>query len=245
MNNIPLILNYVNAGGFNSAWLLMIGVGLVSLLVQWRFKTKFKQYAEIGLSSGLSGAEVAQRMLRDYGISNVQVISVEGQLTDHYNPENRTVNLSPDVYHSRSVAAAAVAAHECGHAVQHAKAYGWLTFRSAMVPVVQTASTLVQWTLMIGVMLLFFSNNTTVLFIGVIALAIVTAFSFITLPVEFDASNRALAWLNNNYSVMQTRQEHDEAKDALWWAAMTYVVAALGSLATLLYYFQLLNSRRN
>ena len=245
MNNPLLILNYVSTGGFNSAWLLMIGIGLVSLVVQWRFKSKFKQYAEIGLSSGLSGAEVAQRMLRDYGIADVQVISVEGQLTDHYNPENRTVNLSPDVYHSRSVAAAAVAAHECGHAVQHAKAYGWLTFRSAMVPVVQTASTLVQWTLMIGVMLLFFSNNTTVLFIGVIALAIVTAFSFITLPVEFDASNRALAWLNNNYSVMQTRQEHDEAKDALWWAAMTYVVAALGSLATLLYYFQLLNSRRD
>lgn len=245
MNNPLLILSYVSNGGFNNAWLLIIVIGLISLAVQWRFKSKFKQYAEIGLSSGLSGAEVAQRMLRDYGISNVQVISVEGQLTDHYNPENRTVNLSPDVYHSRSVAAAAVAAHECGHAVQHAKAYGWLTFRSAMVPVVQTASTLVQWTLMIGVMLLFFSNSPTVLFIGVIALAIVTAFSFITLPVEFDASNRALAWLNNNYSVMQTRQEHDEAKDALWWAAMTYVVAALGSLATLLYYLQLLNSRRN
>jgi Zn-dependent membrane protease YugP len=245
MNNPLLILSYVSNGGFNNAWLLMIVIGLISLVVQWRFKSKFKQYAEIGLSSGLSGAEVAQRMLRDHGITNVQVISVEGQLTDHYNPENRTVNLSQDVYYSRSVAAAAVAAHECGHAVQHAKAYSWLTFRSAMVPVVQTASTLVQWTLMIGVMLLFFSNNTTVLFIGVIALGIVTAFSFITLPVEFDASNRALAWLNNNYSIMQTRQEHDEAKDALWWAAMTYVVAALGSLATLLYYVQLLNSRRD
>ena len=245
MNNILMILGYVGGGGFNSAWLLMIGIALVSFVVQWRFKSKFKQYAEIGLSSGLSGAEVAQRMLRDYGISNVQVISVEGQLTDHYNPENRTVNLSPDVYHSRSVAAAAVAAHECGHAVQHAKAYSWLTFRSAMVPVVQTASTLVQWTLMIGVMLLFFSHSPTVLFIGVIALGIITAFSFVTLPVEFDASRRALAWLDNNYSVMQTRQEHDEAKDALWWAAMTYVVAALGSLATLLYYLQLLNSRRD
>jgi Zn-dependent membrane protease YugP len=245
MINPLLILSYVSNGGFNNAWLLMIVIGLISLVVQWRFKSKFKQYAEIGLSSGLSGAEVAQRMLRDHGIANVQVISVEGQLTDHYNPENRTVNLSQDVYYSRSVAAAAVAAHECGHAVQHAKAYSWLTFRSAMVPVVQTASTLVQWTLMIGVMLLFFSNNTTVLFIGVIALGIVTAFSFITLPVEFDASNRALAWLNNNYSIMQTRQEHDEAKDALWWAAMTYVVAALGSLATLLYYVQLLNSRRD
>lgn len=244
MNHLLFILGYIG-GGYNSAWLLMIVVGLVSLVVQWRFKSKFKQYAEIGLSSGLSGAEVAQRMLRDHGITHVQVMSVEGQLTDHYNPENRTVNLSPDVYHSRSVAAAAVAAHECGHAVQHARAYGWLSFRSAMVPVVNTASTLVQWTLMIGVLLLFFSNSPTVLFVGVIALGIVTFFSFITLPVEFDASNRALAWLNNNYSVMQTRQEHDEAKDALWWAAMTYVVAALGSLATLLYYVQLLNSRRD
>ncbi|MFD1257501.1 zinc metallopeptidase [Mucilaginibacter terrae] len=244
MNNILIILGYVGGGGINSGWLLMIGIGLVSLAVQWRFKSKFKQYAEIGLASGLSGAEIAQRMLRDHGIANVQVISVEGELTDHYNPENRTVNLSPDVYHSRSVAAAAVAAHECGHAVQHAKAYSWLTFRSAMVPIVSTASTLTQWTLMIGVMLLIFSGNKLVLFIGVVALGIVTTFSFITLPVEFDASRRALAWLDNNHSVMQTRQEHDEAKDALWWAAMTYVVAALGSLATLLYYVQLLNSRR-
>jgi Zn-dependent membrane protease YugP len=245
MNHLLFILGYVGGGGFNSAWLLMIVVGLISLGVQWRFKSKFKKYSEIGLTSGLSGAEIAQRMLRDHGITNVQVISVEGELTDHYNPENRTVNLSPDVYHSRSVAAAAVAAHECGHAVQHAKAYGWLTFRSAMVPIVSTASTLTQWTLMIGVMLLIFSGNPFVLFIGVVALAIVTAFSFVTLPVEFDASKRALAWLNNNYSVMQTRQEHDEAKDALWWAAMTYVVAALGALATLLYYVQLLNSRRD
>lgn len=245
MNHLQFILSYVSGGGFNSAWLLMILVGLISLGVQWRFKSKFKEYSEIGLLSGLSGAEIAQRMLHDHGITNVQVISVEGQLTDHYNPEDRTVNLSPDVYHSRSVAAAAVAAHECGHAVQHAKAYGWLTFRSAMVPIVSTASTLTQWTLMIGVMLLIFSGNPLVLFIGVIALGIVTAFSFITLPVEFDASRRALAWLDNNYSVMQTRQEHDEAKDALWWAAMTYVVAALGALATLLYYVQLLNSRRD
>lgn len=239
------ILGYVGGGGINSDWLLMIAIGLISLVVQWRFKSKFKKYAEIGLASGLSGAEIAQRMLRDHGISNVQVISVEGELTDHYNPENRTVNLSPDVYHSRSVAAAAVAAHECGHAVQHATAYSWLTFRSAMVPIVSTASTLTQWTLMIGVMLLIFSGNPLVLFIGVVALGIVTFFSFVTLPVEFDASRRALAWLDNNYSVMQTRQEHDDAKDALWWAAMTYVVAALGSLATLLYYVQLLNSRRD
>ena len=243
MDNLLLMIAQV--GGFNSAWLLMIAVALISFVVQWRFKSKFKEYSEISLSSGLSGAEVAQRMLRDHGITDVQVISVEGQLTDHYNPENRTVNLSDDVYHSRSVAAAAVAAHECGHAVQHAKAYSWLKFRSAMVPIVQTASTLTQWTLMIGVMLLIFSGNTLVLFIGVLALAVVTTFSFVTLPVEFDASRRALAWLDNNHSIMQTRKEHDEAKDALWWAAMTYVVAALSALATLLYYVQLLNSRRD
>ncbi len=243
MDNLLLIIAQVS--GLSSGWLLMIVIALISFVVQWRFRSKFKEYSEISLSSGLSGAEVAQRMLRDHGINDVQVISVEGQLTDHYNPDNRTVNLSDDVYHSRSVAAAAVAAHECGHAVQHAKSYSWLRFRSAMVPIVQTASTLTQWTLMIGVMLLIFSGNTLVLLIGVLALAIVTAFSFVTLPVEFDASRRALAWLDNNHSIMQTRQEHDEAKDALWWAAMTYVVAALSSLATLLYYVQLLNSRRN
>ena len=199
----------------------------------------------MGLASGLSGKDVAEKMLRDNGIYDVQVISVEGQLTDHYNPENRTVNLSPDVYHSRSVAAAAVAAHECGHAVQHAQAYGWLTFRSTIVPVINIASTVVQWTLFIGVMLLFMANNPYVLGIGVAALALVTLFSFITLPVEFDASQRALAWLNNNYTVMQTTEEHEQAKDALWWAAMTYVVAALSALATLVYYASMLLNRRN
>ncbi|HTK18314.1 MAG TPA: zinc metallopeptidase [Mucilaginibacter sp.] len=231
--------------GYNSAWLLMIIVAVVSFIVQWRFKSKFNQYAEIGLLSGMTGQEVAERMLKDNNIYNVQVISVEGELTDHYNPANKTVNLSPDVYYSRSVAAAAVAAHECGHAVQHAKAYSWLSLRSALVPVINVASTLTQWTLFIGVMLLFFTHNPFVLAIGVAALALVTLFSFITLPVEFDASRRALLWLNNNYNVMQTREEHDQAKDALWWAAMTYVVAALGSLATLLYYASFLFNRRN
>jgi Zn-dependent membrane protease YugP len=213
--------------------------------VQWRFKSKFKQYSEIGLLSGLSGKDIAEKMLKDNGIYDVKVISVEGQLTDHYNPEDRTVNLSPDVYHSRSVAAAAVAAHECGHAVQHAQAYSWLTLRSTIVPVINVASTLVQWTLFIGVMLLFMANNPYVLGIGVAALALVTLFSFITLPVEFDASQRALAWLNNNYTVMQTAEEHKQAKDALWWAAMTYVVAALASLATLVYYASMLFNRRD
>jgi len=239
MNHLSFII------GYNSAWLIMIIVAVVSFIVQWRFKSKFSHYAEIGLLSGLTGQEVAERMLKDNNIYDVQIISVEGELTDHYNPANKTVNLSPDVYYSRSVAAAAVAAHECGHAVQHAKAYSWLSLRSALVPVINVASTLTQWTLFIGVMLLFFTHNPFVLAIGVAALALVTLFSFITLPVEFDASRRALLWLNNNYNVMQTQEEHEQAKDALWWAAMTYVVAALGSLATLLYYASFLFNRRN
>jgi Zn-dependent membrane protease YugP len=239
MNHLAFII------GYNSAWFLMIIVAIVSYIVQWRFKSKFNKYAEIGLLSGLSGKDVAERMLKDNQIYDVQVISVEGQLTDHYNPETKTVNLSPDVYYSRSVAAAAVAAHECGHAVQHAKSYAWLNLRSSLVPVINVASTLTQWTLLIGVLLLFFAQNPFVLTIGVAALALVTLFSFITLPVEFDASKRALIWLNNNYNVMDTKEEHQQAKDALWWAAMTYVVAALGSLATLLYYASFLFNRRN
>jgi Zn-dependent membrane protease YugP len=225
--------------------ILMIAIAVISFAVQWRFKSKFKQYSEMPLASGISGKDVAEKMLRDNGISNVQVISAEGQLSDHYNPADRTVNLSPEVYHGRSVAAAAVAAHECGHAVQHAKAYAWLQFRSAVVPAVSIASKITQWALMIGVMLLVFSGNITVLVIGIGALAVVTLFAFITLPVEFDASNRALAWLQSNRGIMQTSVEHDQAKDALWWAAMTYVVAALSSLAALLYYVSILNGRRD
>ena len=226
-------------------WLLFIGITLISFGVQWRFKSKFKQYSEMPLASGLSGKDVAQRMLNDNGIYDVKIISAEGQLSDHYNPADRTVNLSPEVYNGRSVAAAAVASHECGHAVQHARAYAWLQFRSAIVPVVSIASKLVQWTLMIGVMLLVFSGNPMVLMVGVGALALVTFFSFITLPVEFDASRRALAWLETNHSIMQASEEHAQAKDALKWAAMTYVVAALASLAMLLYYAGMLFGRRD
>jgi Zn-dependent membrane protease YugP len=225
--------------------ILMIVIAVISFAVQWRFKSKFKQYSEMPLASGMSGKDIAEKMLSDNGISNVQVISVEGQLTDHYNPADRTVNLSPEVYHGRSVAAAAVAAHECGHAVQHATAYSWLRFRSAVVPAVNVASQITQWALMIGVMLLIFSGNIFVLAIGVAALALVTLFAFITLPVEFDASNRALAWLQTNRGIMQTTVEHDQAKNALWWAAMTYVVAALSSLATLVYYASMLMGRRD
>ncbi|MGO3655241.1 MAG: zinc metallopeptidase, partial [Sphingobacterium sp.] len=173
-----------------------------------------------------------------------QVISVEGQLTDHYNPSNRTVNLSPDVYHGRSVAAASVATHECGHAIQHANAYSWLQFRSAMVPMVSVASKMTTWVLLIGVFMAFASQNYYVLAIGVGALFLTTLFSFITLPVEFDASNRALAWLNTA-NITHSTEEHDGAKDALKWAAMTYVVAALSALVTLLYYASILFGRRD
>lgn len=224
---------------------LFIIILVISLGVQWRFKSKFKKYSEIALISGMSGAEIAKKMLEDHGINDVEIISVDGQLTDHYNPENRTVNLSPDVYHGRSITAAAVAAHECGHAVQHAKAYSWLQFRSALVPMVGVASKLTQWVLIIGVLMLMFSGNPIVLAVGVGALAIVTFFAFVTLPVEFNASKRALAWLQTNKGIMQTSVENDQAKDALWWAAMTYVVAALSSLATLLYYASMLFGRRD
>lgn len=220
--------------------ILIIPVLLLSMFVQWRFRNKFAKYAEMQLNSALSGKEVAERMLHDNGIYDVNVLSLEGQLTDHYNPETRTVNLSTDVYYGRSVAAAAVAAHECGHAVQHEKAYSWLQFRSSMVPIVSISSNLLQWVLLLGIMLMVFSGSPIVLAIGVIGLALVTIFSFITLPVEFDASKRALIWLKNNRGVMQTDEENVQAKDALWWAAMTYVVAALGALANLLYYASML-----
>ncbi len=216
---------------------------MLSMFVQWRFRNKFSKYAEMQLSSGLSGKEVAERMLHDNGIYDVRVMSTEGQLTDHYNPSDRTVNLSTDVYYSRSVAAAAVAAHECGHAVQHAKSYSWLYLRSNMVPIVSISSNLLQWVLLIGVMLLVFSVTPIVLAIGVVGLFLVTVFSIVTLPVEFDASNRALIWLKNNNGVMQTQEENVQAKDALWWAAMTYVVAAVGALANLLYYASMLFGR--
>ena len=220
--------------------ILIIPVLLLSMFVQWRFRNKFAKYAEMQLNSALSGKEVAERMLHDNGIYDVNVLSLEGQLTDHYNPETRTVNLSTDVYYGRSVAAAAVAAHECGHAVQHAKAYSWLQFRSSMVPIVSISSNLLQWVLLIGIMLMIFNGSPIVLAVGVVGLALVTIFSFITLPVEFDASKRALIWLKNNRGVMQTDEENVQAKDAFWWAAMTYVVAALGALANLLYYASML-----
>ncbi len=228
----------------------MIGIYLITLVfagigmfVQWRLKSKFQEYSEFGLANGLSGREIADKMLRDNGIFDVRIISVEGQLTDHYNPTDKTVNLSPDVYYGRSASAAAVAAHECGHAVQHATAYSMLQFRSAMVPVLSIANNFMPIALMIGMMLLYSTGNKLVLTIGVAMFAIATLFSFITLPVEFDASRRALAWMSQKNIV--TQREHEMAKDALWWAAMTYVAAALGMLAQLLYYVSLLSGRRS
>ena len=213
----------------------------VSFYVQWRLKSKFEEYSQVGLSNGMSGKEIAETMLRENGIYDVRVVSVEGRLTDHYNPQDKTVNLSPDVYYGRSVAAAAVASHECGHAVQHATAYGWLQFRSQMVPFLSIASQYMQWIIFIGVLLI----NTSIipLAIGVGLFAVTTLFSFITLPVEYDASNRALAWIQKNRIV--TEKEYAMSADALKWAARTYLVAAIGSLATLLYYVSLLMGRRD
>ena len=220
-------------------------IGILFMLISWlvsaRLKSKFKEYSQTPLSSGLTGREVAEMMLRDNGITDVKVISVAGRLTDHYNPADKTVNLSEYVYEARSAAAAAVAAHECGHAIQHAKAYAFLKFRSAMVPALSIASRYMQWIILIGILMI--QSTPVPLAIGVSLFALTTIFSFVTLPVEFDASKRALAWIDQRGIV--TRQEHGMAKDALKWAALTYVVAALGSLATLLYYISILMGRRD
>ncbi|HKR03684.1 MAG TPA: zinc metallopeptidase [Bacteroidia bacterium] len=225
----------------NMFYLLMIVLMLVGWLIQMQLKRKFKEYAETPISSGLSGCEIAEKMLHDHGISDVKIISVEGQLTDHYNPMEKTVNLSPDVYSGRNAAAAAIAAHECGHAVQHAHAYAMLNLRSALVPVVSASSKYLMWVLLAGILLI--NTFPGLLLAGIIMFALTTIFSFVTLPVEFDASRRALVWLET--SRVATSLEHSKAKNALWWAAMTYVVAALASLATLMYYVMIYTGRRN
>ncbi|MCW3082102.1 zinc metallopeptidase [Segetibacter sp.] len=209
----------------------LIFVG-ISFLVSSILKSKFNTYSKVPLRGNLSGREVAQKMLRDSGIYDVQVTSVEGHLTDHYDPTNKTVNLSAEVYSGQNISAAAVAAHECGHAVQHAKSYKWLKMRSALVPVVQFSSNIVQWVLLAGIIMIQMFPG--LLLVGIALFAATTVFSFITLPVEFDASRRALAWLNTTN--IATGDHHDKAKDALKWAAMTYVVAAIASLVTLIQY---------
>lgn len=216
---------------------------LVGMMVSGRLKSKFQHYAEVPLSKGMSGKEVAEKMLHDNGIYDVQVTSTPGFLSDHYNPQNKTVNLSPDVYQGRSVASAAVAAHECGHAVQHAAAYAPLKMRSALVPAVQISTTLSQWVIAAGVGFMYGRGNQTILLIGILLFAISTVFSLITLPVEYDASARALRWMENAHIAVGT--EHDGAKDALKWAARTYVVAAVSSVANLLYFIMIFLNRRN
>jgi Zn-dependent membrane protease YugP len=222
-------------------WIIFIAIALASYLVQANLNNKFKKYSRIPLGNGMTGREVAEKMLRDNGIYDVRVISTPGQLTDHYNPTNKTVNLSEGVYLSDSVAAAAVAAHECGHAVQHAVAYSPLKMRSALVPVVSATSHWISWILLAGILLI--QTFPQILLIGIILFACTTLFSFITLPVEIDASRRALVWLNR--AGITTSRNQTQARDALKSAAYTYVVAAISSLATLVYYVMIYMGRRD
>lgn len=216
-------------------WIIMIAIMALSFIIQQTLQSRFNKYSKVGLPSGMSGAEVAQKMLRDHGIYDVKVVPTNGMLTDHFNPQTKTVALSEGVYASRSVAAAAVAAHECGHAVQHAYGYAPLRMRSALVPVVSFASNIVQWVLLLGVLMI--NTFPGLLWFGIILFATTTLFSFITLPVEINASSRAISWLTQ--AGITDGQTRPMAIDALKWAAYTYVVAALGSLATLFYYIGL------
>lgn len=222
-------------------WIIFGVFMLLSWLISMQLKSKFRKYSKVPINQNLTGKEVAEKMLRDNGISDVKVISTPSQLSDHYNPVNKTVNLSEGVYSSSNVAAAAVAAHECGHAVQHATAYSFLQMRSKLVPAVSFASKWVQWVLLAGVLLV--QSFPSLLFFGILLFGLTTLFSFITLPVEINASKRALVWLNT--SGITNVQNHDKAEDALRWAAYTYVIAALGSLATLLYYIMIFMGRRD
>jgi uncharacterized protein len=222
-------------------WIIFGVFMLLSWLISMQLKSKFKKYSKIPINYNLTGQEVAEKMLRDNGIMDVKVVSTPGMLSDHYNPANKTVNLSEGVFSSSNVAAAAVAAHECGHAVQHATAYAFLQMRSKLVPAVSFASKWVQWVLLAGILLV--QSFPALLFFGILLFGLTTIFSFITLPVEIDASKRALVWLNT--SGITNVENHDKAEDALRWASYTYVVAALGSLATLLYYIMIFMGRRN
>ncbi|MBR2619080.1 MAG: zinc metallopeptidase [Paludibacteraceae bacterium] len=222
-------------------WILFIGIAVISYIAQYNVQRKFKKYSQMPMAGGMTGKDIAEKMLRDNHITDVRVISTPGMLTDHYNPATKTVNLSEGVYNSCSVAAAAVAAHECGHAVQHAESYAWLKMRSTLVPVVSFASNWITWILLIGILTI--QTYPAVMLFGIILFASTTLFSFITLPVEINASNRALAWLQS--TGLTTQQNDAAAKEALTSAAYTYVVAALSSLATLIYYVMIYMGRRD
>ena len=220
-------------------WLLLIGAMILSLIIQQMLKSRFNRYSKVGIN--LSGAEIARKMLADNGIHDVEVTCVPGTLTDHYNPSTKTVNLSEAVYGQRNIAAAAVAAHECGHVIQHAKGYAPLKMRSALVPIVSFTSNTVQWVLLLGVLLI--AITPALLWAGIALFALTTLFSFITLPVEINASRRAVAWLEN--AGITTYETKPMASEALMWAAGTYVIAAISSLGTLLYYISIAMSRRD
>ena len=222
-------------------WIIFIGFAILSWLVSHQLQVRFKKYSKIPTANGMTGRDVVEKMLRDNGVQGVKIGSVEGQLTDHYNPTKKTINLSHEVYYGANVAAAAVAAHECGHALQHAQAYSMLKMRSALVPVVSFASRWVQWILLAGIFTI--ERFPQLMLFGIVLFGLITLFSFVTLPVEIDASHRALAWLRN--SGITTYESQESAKDALKWAAYTYVSAALGSLATLLYYIMIFLGRRD
>lgn len=229
-------------GGFSPLYLLIIGATfLASILISGMLKRRFAEYSQIPLR--MTGGQIAEAMLRQNGINDVQVISVPGQLTDHYDPVKKTVNLSEPVYHVNSVAAAAVAAHECGHALQHQQAYVWLGWRSKMVPAVQFSSKILNYIMIAGLLGIGVMHNTTLLWVWVGLFAVTTVFSVVTLPVEFDASRRALVWLES--SGIAASMEHEKAKNALFWAAMTYVAAAVGSVAQLLYFLMMVLGRRD
>ena len=225
-----------------SIWILMIVVMFLSMIIQNMLQSRFEKYSRVRTNSGMTGAEIARKMLADHGITDVKVTCIPGRLTDHYNPQTKTVNLSESVYNESSVAAAAVAAHECGHVVQHEKGYLPLKLRTALVPVVSFSSNIVQWVLLAGVLMVTMFHSYPVLIAGIVLFALTTLFSFVTLPVEINASHRAVAWLEN--AGITNYETKSMAIDALKWAAYTYVVAAVGSLATLLYYISFLNDRR-
>lgn len=227
----------------SEAFYLTIIIAVVGMLVQARLKSVFNKYSNVAISNGMTGAEIAEKMLRDHNIHNVRVTHVRGELTDHYNPATHTVNLSDAVYSSRSIAAAAVACHECGHAIQHAKGYAPLQLRSALVPVVSFSSRMAQWIIILGLIMMSVSGSATVCWIGVGMIAMSAIFSIVTLPVEYNASDRALEWLEASRTLRM--DEMDGAKISLRWAARTYLVAALSAIASLLYYIALINNRRD
>ncbi|MBQ5701341.1 MAG: zinc metallopeptidase [Alistipes sp.] len=227
----------------SEAFFITIIIAVVGLIVQTRLRSVFNKYSNVAIHNGMTGAEIAQKMLRDNGVHNVTITQVDGELTDHFNPANLTVNLSKGVYHGRSIAAAAVACHECGHAIQHAEGYAPLQLRSALVPVVNFSSRMAQWIIILGLIMMSFSGNAIVCWIGVAMIAMSALFSIVTLPVEYNASDRALAWLETTRTLQS--DEMDGAKTSLRWAARTYLVAALSAIASLLYYIALINGRRD